>query len=315
VGVGPSRASSSSSHRLAGWHARAARVRRSARRVGTVVGPTRRVEDDRDRTLVTQRPAGPSSAVLHCLLSIVAVMTAMLGPLLMRAGDQAALADPPDDNGLAGTSGSVPSDPSSGDVTAVLSTVAGLRPPASGTITVDGQLLGSEPSPRRVAYLSQDHRLIGTPRWRTCWSACSPPACRAAANPFVGPKSSGRPWPRPPGTTWSSSCPVGSSNAWRTVERWCSGRRCWSSTTRPTRSGQRRPGGRGAGSGPERGLRGSPGLVRRRSARAVRRPHHPQLSTLRARPGHAARCVTRQNPPQAWSCGGRHDHDSVRSWV
>lgn len=52
--------------------------------------------------------------------------------------------------------------PSSGDVTAVLSTVAGLRPPASGTIAVDGQLLGSEPSPRRVAYLSQDHRLIGT---------------------------------------------------------------------------------------------------------------------------------------------------------
>ena len=52
--------------------------------------------------------------------------------------------------------------PSSADVTAVLSTVAGLRPPVSGTITVDGDLLGSGPSPLRVAYLGQDHRLIGT---------------------------------------------------------------------------------------------------------------------------------------------------------
>jgi putative ABC transport system ATP-binding protein len=52
--------------------------------------------------------------------------------------------------------------PSSGDVTAVLSAVAGLLPPASGTVTVDGHLVGSVPSPLRVAYLSQDHRLIGT---------------------------------------------------------------------------------------------------------------------------------------------------------
>ena len=52
--------------------------------------------------------------------------------------------------------------PSSADVTAVLSTVAGLRPPVSGTITVDGHLLGAEPSPLRVGYLGQDHRLIGT---------------------------------------------------------------------------------------------------------------------------------------------------------
>jgi ABC-type multidrug transport system ATPase subunit len=52
--------------------------------------------------------------------------------------------------------------PSSGDVTAVLATVAGLRPPANGTITVDGDPVGVEPSPLRVTYLSQDHRLIGT---------------------------------------------------------------------------------------------------------------------------------------------------------
>ena len=52
--------------------------------------------------------------------------------------------------------------PSSADVTAVLSTVAGLRPATSGEITVDGHLLGAEPSPLRVAYLGQDHRLIGT---------------------------------------------------------------------------------------------------------------------------------------------------------
>jgi hypothetical protein len=43
-----------------------------------------------------------------------------------------------------------------------LSTIAGLRAPASGTITVDGQLLGAVPAPLRVAYLGQDHRLIGT---------------------------------------------------------------------------------------------------------------------------------------------------------
>jgi putative ABC transport system ATP-binding protein len=52
--------------------------------------------------------------------------------------------------------------PSSADVTAVLSTVAGLRPPAAGTIAVDDRPLGAEPSPLRSAYMSQDHGLIGT---------------------------------------------------------------------------------------------------------------------------------------------------------
>lgn len=52
--------------------------------------------------------------------------------------------------------------PSSADQTAVLTTIAGLRPAAAGTITVGGAPLGSAPSPDRVGYLGQDHRLIGT---------------------------------------------------------------------------------------------------------------------------------------------------------
>ena len=52
--------------------------------------------------------------MLLCLLSIVAVMTAMLGPLLVRAVDQAALADALDDAGLAGTSLTVSSDVEAG---------------------------------------------------------------------------------------------------------------------------------------------------------------------------------------------------------
>ena len=52
----------------------------------------------------------PSSAVLLCLLSSVAVMTSMLGPLLVRAVDQAALTDALDDAGLAGTSLTISSD-------------------------------------------------------------------------------------------------------------------------------------------------------------------------------------------------------------
>ena len=52
--------------------------------------------------------------------------------------------------------------PSSADQTAVLATVAGLRAPAAGTIEVGGSALGAAPSPARVGYLSQDHRLIGT---------------------------------------------------------------------------------------------------------------------------------------------------------
>jgi ABC-type multidrug transport system ATPase subunit len=51
---------------------------------------------------------------------------------------------------------------SSADQTAVLATVAGLRTPAAGTIEVGGSPLGAAPSPARVGYLSQDHRLIGT---------------------------------------------------------------------------------------------------------------------------------------------------------
>jgi len=52
--------------------------------------------------------------------------------------------------------------PSSADVTAVLATVAGLRPADGGTVTIGGVTLGSAPSPAQVGYLSQDHRLIGT---------------------------------------------------------------------------------------------------------------------------------------------------------
>lgn len=51
--------------------------------------------------------------------------------------------------------------PSSADVTAVLATLAGLRPHAGGTIEVDGRRLGT-PDPGVIGYLSQDHRLIGT---------------------------------------------------------------------------------------------------------------------------------------------------------
>lgn len=52
--------------------------------------------------------------------------------------------------------------PSSADQTAVLTTIAGLRPAAGGVIEVAGGLLGSAPSPERIGYLGQDHRLIGT---------------------------------------------------------------------------------------------------------------------------------------------------------
>jgi putative ABC transport system permease protein len=52
--------------------------------------------------------------VLLGLLSVVAVMTAMLGPLLVRAVDQAALADALDDAGLAGRSLTVSSDVEAG---------------------------------------------------------------------------------------------------------------------------------------------------------------------------------------------------------
>ncbi len=52
--------------------------------------------------------------------------------------------------------------PSSAAQTAVLTTVAGLRPPAAGTLTVGGRPLGAAPTPDRVGYLGQDHRLIGT---------------------------------------------------------------------------------------------------------------------------------------------------------
>lgn len=51
--------------------------------------------------------------------------------------------------------------PSSADVTAVLATLAGLRPHTGGTIEVDGRRL-STPDPGVIGYLSQDHRLIGT---------------------------------------------------------------------------------------------------------------------------------------------------------
>ena len=52
--------------------------------------------------------------------------------------------------------------PSSADQTAVLATVAGLRPPAAGTIEGGGRPRGAGPSPARIGYLGQDHRLIGT---------------------------------------------------------------------------------------------------------------------------------------------------------
>ncbi len=52
--------------------------------------------------------------------------------------------------------------PSSGDISAILVALAGLRPPTAGTIMVDEQALGPAPPPTRVGYLSQDHRLIGT---------------------------------------------------------------------------------------------------------------------------------------------------------
>ena len=52
--------------------------------------------------------------MLLCLLSSVAVMTSMLGPLLVRAVDQAALTDALDDAGLAGTSLTVSSDLAAG---------------------------------------------------------------------------------------------------------------------------------------------------------------------------------------------------------
>jgi hypothetical protein len=57
----------------------------------------------------------PHSAVLLCLLSAAAVMTSMLGPLLVRAVDQAALADALDDAGLAGRSLTVSSDLEAGE--------------------------------------------------------------------------------------------------------------------------------------------------------------------------------------------------------
>jgi len=52
--------------------------------------------------------------------------------------------------------------PSSADVTAVLATLAGLRAPDAGSVTVDDVDLGLHPEPSRLGYLSQDHRLIGT---------------------------------------------------------------------------------------------------------------------------------------------------------
>ena len=51
---------------------------------------------------------------------------------------------------------------SSADVSAVLSTVAALRPAAAGTIEVAGRVLGPDEPPTRVGYVSQDHHLIGT---------------------------------------------------------------------------------------------------------------------------------------------------------
>lgn len=53
--------------------------------------------------------------------------------------------------------------PSSADVTAVLATIAGLRPAAAGTVEIDGVRLGPDaPTPLQLGYLSQDHRLVGT---------------------------------------------------------------------------------------------------------------------------------------------------------
>ncbi|GAA1854197.1 ATP-binding cassette domain-containing protein [Microlunatus capsulatus] len=52
--------------------------------------------------------------------------------------------------------------PSSADVTAVLARLAGLRAPAAGSVVLDGTDLGLDPDPRRLGYLSQEHRLIGT---------------------------------------------------------------------------------------------------------------------------------------------------------
>ena len=52
--------------------------------------------------------------------------------------------------------------PSSADVTAVLAAVAGLQPVAAGLVRVDDGPVGDAPSPVRLGYLSQDHRLIGT---------------------------------------------------------------------------------------------------------------------------------------------------------
>lgn len=52
--------------------------------------------------------------------------------------------------------------PSSADVTAVLATIAGLRPPRAGSVQVGGSTIGQTPPPSTVGYLSQDHRLIGT---------------------------------------------------------------------------------------------------------------------------------------------------------
>ncbi|SDS51100.1 lipoprotein-releasing system ATP-binding protein [Friedmanniella luteola] len=52
--------------------------------------------------------------------------------------------------------------PSSADVTAVLACLAGQRPPSGGSVTVDDLELGLHPEPRRLGYLSPDHRLIGT---------------------------------------------------------------------------------------------------------------------------------------------------------
>ena len=52
--------------------------------------------------------------------------------------------------------------PSSADVTAVLACLAGLRAPSAGSVTVDDVELGPDTEPRRLGYLSQDHRLIGT---------------------------------------------------------------------------------------------------------------------------------------------------------
>ncbi len=92
-------------------------------------------------------PAATDPVVVIDGLSVVAERGGRVGPLdlVLAPGDRVAL-----DLDLAG------------DASRLLAAVAGRGTAVAGQVAVQGETLGPEASPRRVGYLSYEHRLIGT---------------------------------------------------------------------------------------------------------------------------------------------------------